>query len=62
MSDRIITRKNTKEEIRKEVDTAMLETNMMMVGFHRHDNSIIKFLAIDKPEAMRKMAEFLKTL
>ena len=58
----IITRKNTKEEIRKEVDTAMLETSMMMVGFHRADNSIIKFLAIDDSKAMKKMAKFLKSL
>ena len=59
---KIVTRKNTKEEIRREVDTAMLETDMIMVGFHRVDNSIIKFLAIDKTESMKKMAKFLKGL
>jgi hypothetical protein len=59
---KIVTRKNTKEEIRREVDTAMLETDMIMVGFHRADNSIIKFLAIDKAESMKKMAKFLKEL
>ena len=59
---KIVTRKNTKEEIRREVDTAMLEADMIMLGFHRADGSIIKFLAIDKAEAMKKMAKFLKTL
>jgi len=59
---KIVTRKNTKEEIRREVDTAMLKTSMLMVGFHDFNGNIIQFLAIDEAESMKKITKLLKEL
>ena len=59
---KIITRKQTKEEIKRDVDVALLETDMIMLGFHRADSSIIKFFAIDKPEAIKRVTDLLKEL
>ena len=62
MASNVMTTKNTKKEIASKIDTAMLKTSMLMVGFHDFNGNIIQFLAIDEAESMKKITKLLKEL